>query len=302
MIMEAERRSISGQDVHAPYDDTDKNHEAIGVPSENVAEMWFDLLAGLSHEFRTPLSSIKGYATTLLREDVLWDATTQKQFLEIIVEEADHLEILITKLLNSTTFSWKGSLELNKERVFLPQTAKKVINDPAYHTKNHIFSSLFPGDFPPVSADPLLIEQVLRNLVENAVKYSNEHTLVVVKGEVMSGEIIVSVADQGIGISEEHLNRLFEKFFRVAKGKKSKGLGLGLPMARKIITSHGGRIWATSKPNEGATFYFSLPVDKAKPNSRQEVPSGDEKKPNLSGGRRASPCAFVKGKPSGKRL
>lgn len=237
-------------------------YQAGTLPPEDVDQMWSELVAGLSHDMRTPLSSIKGYATTLLRKDVTWDAATQEEFLKVIVEEADYLESLITKLLDSTTLSWKGEMELRKEPVSLPQLVTKVLSDPAYHRKQHTYATLFPPDYPRVEADPVLIERVLRNLVENAVKYSPENTLIVIKGEFSSSQVVVSVADQGIGIEEDHLNRLFEKFYRVTRGptKEPKGIGLGLPLARQIVTSHGGRIWAKSKPMEGAVFYFSLPL------------------------------------------
>lgn len=232
------------------------------LPSENVAQMWSEMLAGLSHDLRTPLACIKGYVTTLLREDVIWEPGDQNEFLKIIVEETDHIESLINNLLDSSTLSWKGDIELKKEPILLPHIVNKVLRDQSYRSKNHQFTVLFPEEFPFVNADPMRIEQVLRNLVDNAVKYSTENSEIIIKGEILSGEIIVSVADQGIGIGDEHLNRLFEKFFRVSDGiqAQQKGMGLGLPLARQILISHGGRIWARSKLNEGSTFYFTLPL------------------------------------------
>lgn len=141
----------------------------------------------------------------------------------------------------------------------MPKIVNKVIKDPSYLAKRHVFAVLFPEGFPLVEADPVRVEQVVRNLVENAVKYSAENTLIVIRGEVTPAEVVVSVADQGIGIADEHLNRLFEKFFRVANDNQQKGMGLGLPLARQIVTSHDGRIWAKSRLDEGSTFYFSLP-------------------------------------------
>lgn len=232
------------------------------LPSENMAQMWSEMLAGLSHDLRTPLSCIKGYITTLMRDDVTWDPATEKEFMNIIVEETDHIESLINNLLDSSTFSWKGEMELKKEPISLPRIVKKVLRDKSYHVKNHQFTVLFPEDFPLVEADPGRIEQVLRNLVDNAVKYSMDDTKIVIKGKVAPGEVVVSVADQGIGINSEHLKWLFEKFFRVTNGiqENKKGIGLGLPFARQILISHGGRIWAKSKVNQGTTLYFTLPM------------------------------------------
>lgn len=231
------------------------------LPSEDMAQMWSEMLAGLSHDLRTPLACIKGYVTTLLREDVTWDPVTQKEFLNIIVEETDHIENLINNLLDSATFSWKGEVELKKEPVLLTKIVNKVLRDPSYRSKNHQFTVLFPENFPFIEADPVRIEQVLRNIVDNAVKYSMENTRIVIKGDLAPDEVIVSVADQGIGIDDEHLNRLFEKFFRVTNGLQGhqKGMGLGLPLIRQVLISHGGRIWAKSKLNQGTVFYFALP-------------------------------------------
>jgi signal transduction histidine kinase len=114
---------------------------------------------------------------------------------------------------------------------------------------------------PIVDADPHRVEQVLRNLIDNAVKYSPGGGMIVIRGEVDETQVTISVSDQGPGIAPEHLNRLFDKFYRVESGlgRHVVGSGLGLPIARTIVESHGGRIWAESRPGEGSTFYFTLP-------------------------------------------
>ena len=114
-----------------------------------------------------------------------------------------------------------------------------------------------------MEADPDRLTQVLRNLLDNAVKYSPQGGLTVVRGEVQAGEAVISVADQGIGIAPEHLNRLFEKYFRVKAGQSRgvAGSGLGLPIARAIVEAHGGRIWAESRVGQGSTFTFTLPLN-----------------------------------------
>jgi signal transduction histidine kinase len=119
----------------------------------------------------------------------------------------------------------------------------------------------FPVDFPLLDLDPLRIKQVLRNIVNNALKYSPEGGLVVIRGEARLTDAVVSVADQGVGIAPEDLIPLFEKYFRV-KAPASQhvpGTGLGLPVARAIVEAHGGRIWAESKVGEGTILHFSLP-------------------------------------------
>jgi two-component system sensor histidine kinase VicK len=115
--------------------------------------------------------------------------------------------------------------------------------------------------FRSVDADPNRIVQVLRNLLDNAIKYSPNGGLVVVRGEARPNEVTLSVADQGEGIAPEHLNRLFEKYFRIKSGlgRHVVGAGLGLPISRTIVESHGGRIWAESQLHQGTVFYFTLP-------------------------------------------
>lgn len=157
----------------------------------------------------------------------------------------------------------------------LPRLTKNVTDDVARRSPNHRFLVDFPKEFPIVEADPDRVAQVLRNLLDNAVKYSPSGGLVVVRGEAREDEIVVSVADQGVGIAPEHPNRLFERFFRVKSGlgRHVVGSGLGLPIARTIVESHGGRIWAESQVGQGSTFYFTLPL---KDLSQQEAKRGAE--------------------------
>ncbi|MGD2103662.1 MAG: ATP-binding protein, partial [Anaerolineae bacterium] len=221
-----------------------------------------ELLSILAHEMRTPLTSIKGYSTALLLQEASFDSQTQREMLEVIDEECDTLESLVHDLLESSIID-AGLLRLEPQPVMLPKLSRESIDEIAHRTDNHRFMIDFPKDFPIVDADPDRIRQVLRNLLDNAVKYSPDGGLVVARGELTETEVIVSVADQGVGISPEHLNRLFEKFFRVDSGLDHHivGSGLGLPISRTIIEAHGGRIWAESAVGQGSTFYFTLPLD-----------------------------------------
>ncbi len=221
-----------------------------------------ELLSILAHEMRTPLTSIKGYSTALLLQEASFDPEAQREFLEIIDEECDTLESLVHDLLESSIID-AGLLKLEPQPVTLPKLSRESIDEIAHRTDDHRFMVDFPEDFPIVDADPDRIRQVLRNLLDNAVKYSPDGGLVVTRGECTEDEVIVSVADQGVGISPEHLNRLFDKFFRVDSGLEHHvvGSGLGLPISRTIVEAHGGRIWAESKVGQGSTFYFTLPLD-----------------------------------------
>lgn len=220
-----------------------------------------ELVSVLAHEMRTPLTSIKGYSTALLMEDAAFDPQTQREFLQIIDEECDVLQGLIRDLLEAAVID-AGLLSLEPQPTRLDRLATSVADDMSHCTPTHRFMVDFPRDLPIMDADPDRITQVLRNLLDNAVKYSPQGGLIVVRGETRGAEMVVSVADQGIGIAPEHLNRLFEKYFCIKAGASRgvAGSGLGLPIARGIVEAHGGRIWAESRLSQGSTFYFTLPA------------------------------------------
>ncbi len=223
-----------------------------------------ELISTLAHEMRTPLTSIKGYSTALLMEEADFSDETQREFLQIIDEECDILQDLIHDLLESSLID-AGFLKLELEPVMLPHLVKGVVDDIARRSPEHHFLVDLPPDLPIVEADPHRVIQVLRNLLDNAVKYSQAGGLVVVRVEVRADVVVISVADQGIGIAPEHLNHLFEKYFRIKSGlgRHVVGVGLGLPIARAIVESHGGNIWAESEVGQGTTLYFTLPYQPA---------------------------------------
>jgi len=227
-----------------------------------------DLISVLAHEMRTPLTSIKGYSTALLMDEIAFNPETQREFLQIIDEECDVLQDLIRDLLESSVID-AGLLKLELQPVKLERLTHDVMEDIAHRARRHRLLTDFPPRFPLVEADPDRIAQVLRNLLDNAIKYSPAGGLIIVRGEARPQEVVISVADQGVGISPEDLNRLFERFFRVQSGQHIVGSGLGLPISRTIVESHGGRIWAESQPGQGSTFYFTLP-------RRRDVESGGE--------------------------
>ncbi|MFH1928463.1 MAG: GAF domain-containing sensor histidine kinase [Chloroflexota bacterium] len=235
---------------------------------EEANRLKAELVSILAHEMRTPLTSIKGYSTALLMEEAVFSAETQREFLEIIDEECDVLQDLIHDLLESSIID-AGLLRLDPQPVRLPSLVRSMIEDTSHRAQGIRFLIDFPESFPILDADPDRIVQVFRNLLDNALKYSPQGGLVVVRGELRESEVVISVADQGIGIAPEHLNRLFEKFFRVKSGlgRHVVGSGLGLPIARNIVESHGGLIWAESQVGRGSTFYFTLPLR----NRKQEM-------------------------------
>jgi signal transduction histidine kinase len=220
-----------------------------------------DMMGTLSHEMRTPLASIKGYASALMLEGVEWDKAVQHDYLDIIVQESDRLAEIIADLLEVSMID-AGHLAITREPTMLPRLAQEIVDEIGHRAPRHRFLVSFPVGFPIVDADGGRLRRVLFNLLDNAVKYSAGGGLVVVQGQARDNEVVVSVADQGPGIAPEYLNRLFERFFRVkfVDGRHVVGSGLGLPIARNIVEAHGGRIWAESRLGEGTIVYFTLPL------------------------------------------
>lgn len=231
------------------------------VTREREADaMKSQLLSTVSHELRTPLASIKGFAATLLRQDVRWDETTQRDFLRIIEEEADRLTEIIDNLLDMSQLE-AGVLRVDKEPVQLRTLIRDVVDEMRMRTEAHWFVVDLPAALPRVSADSRRIRQVLHNLLENAIKYSKSGQITI-SCEVEDADVLVSVSDQGEGIPVEFLDQVFERFFQIdgASTRRIGGSGLGLSISRGIVEAHGGRIWAESTPGQGSTFRFTLPL------------------------------------------
>ncbi len=219
-------------------------------------------ISSVSHELRTPLTLIKGYSTSLLRQDVSWDREARREFLQIIDEKTDELRDLIDKLLQSAKLE-AGALKLEKEPLLMPRLAQKVVEDTATRAKKHKFALRFAPSFPVVEADVRYIEQALRNLVENAVKYSPEGSEIIIAGKVKKDRIVISVSDNGVGIPPEHQERVFERFYRLDSPivRGTSGTGLGLSITKGHVEAHGGEVWLKSTVGKGSKFYFSLPLD-----------------------------------------
>ena len=220
------------------------------------------LLSMLGHELQTPLSIIKGYSSTLAREEGKWDTGTLRQGLKVIEEESDRLSHVMNKLLLASRVS-AGALALEKEPVQLSSLASKVVRRLQTMTDIHTFEVDFEHDFPSVVVEPDLIEQVLSNLVDNAVKYSPRGGRITISGRREGKKVIVTVADEGIGIPMKKQEDIFKRFHQVDSGatRKSQGVGLGLYICKSIIEAHGGSIGFTSKFRKGSQFSFTLPLE-----------------------------------------
>jgi len=220
-----------------------------------------EVMAALSHQLRMPLSAIKGYSTALLLDEVDWSDDKRNEFLNYIDEECDSMQAMIAELLDSSLID-VGQLSIDPQPVRLPPLAHSIGLELQRRADKHQIIIDIPADFPIVDADTRWIKQVFRNILDNSIKYSPEGGLVVIRGEIREENVLISIADQGVGISPEDLIPLFEKYFRVnPHDLHIPGTGLGLPIARAIVEAHKGRIWAESKIGQGTTLYFTLPYN-----------------------------------------
>ena len=218
-----------------------------------------DFVSTISHELRTPLGFIKGYSTSLLREDTSWDAETQKEFLTIIDEEADHLSLLIENVLESARLQSK-TLPLR----FQPLRLDAVLRDVTARIRSRykdLDVSLDLDSSTALQADGVRIAQVFENMFTNAVKYA-PGAAVIVGLKQIGQSLIVSFMDNGPGIPAESLPLIFDRFYRV-RSDNATGTGLGLYICKQIIEAHRGKIWAESNPGQGTTFFIELPITQA---------------------------------------
>ncbi len=217
-----------------------------------------DFVSTISHELRTPLGFIKGYSTSLLRQDTTWDESTQREFLNIIDEEADRLTRLIEDMLESARLQSK-TLQFK----FSPVRIDALLRDVATRINTHHPDLKIIFDIkllPPVRGDAVRLSQVFENLFSNAIKYAPRSEITI--SVTSNGEKIrVAFADKGEGIPEDYLPFVFERFYRVPGERTVTGTGLGLYICKQIVMAHHGNIWVESELDEGTTFFIELPVD-----------------------------------------
>jgi PAS domain S-box-containing protein len=214
----------------------------------------------ISHELKTPVALIKGYVSTLRRDDAHWDRSIVQDSLQVIEEEADRLTELIENLLDASRLQ-AGGLAVQLSDVDLPSLSRRVMERMMTQAEQHQFIIDIPENFPIIVGDETRLSQVLINLVSNAIKYSPQGGVVKIAGEVRSQQVIVCVSDQGPGIAAGDIPHVFDRFYRASDASRTtKGAGLGLYLARAVIEAHGGRIWVDPKPGEGARICFSLPL------------------------------------------
>lgn len=232
-------------------------HPVSDLPGGPIRTEWIETL---SHELGMPLTAIKGYASALLLDEVDWSLAKRQEFLQLIEDECDLMEALLSDLLNSAIIDL-DTFSLDLQPLRLSQIARVIAEEMDRRTEKHRLIVDFPSNMPLVKGDARWIKQVFRNLLDNAIKYSPNGGLVVIRGEVRPTDVVISISDQGMGIPPEDSILIFEKYERAESylDREITGSGLGLPIARRIIEVHGGHIWVNSKINQGTTLSFSLP-------------------------------------------
>ncbi len=226
-----------------------------------VEDMRSTFLSMLGHQLQTPLAIIKGYTNTLSRTDASWDGGTLRRIFEAIEEETDHMSQLMNRLLLASRLE-TGELPMRRDQVNLGTLAEKVVGRISPNSGRRRFSVEFPADLPPVEGDPDLLEEVLVNLLDNAVKYSPQGGDVGVGGSIDNrGAVTVNVCDSGVGVPRWESRRIFERFHRAQNPNSShpRGIGLGLYICDEIMKAHGGRISVSDNPGGGSIFSLGFP-------------------------------------------
>jgi len=223
------------------------------------------ILSSVSHELRTPLSTIKAAASSLRGKEVSWDSPARAELVAAIDDEADHLNLLVGNLLDMSRIE-SGALKPRREWNILPEIVGSVLGRMKHLTVEHKLKIDIPESLPLIPVDYVQMEQVFTNLVSNSLKYAPANTTVSISAQMEEDTIYVQVSNQGPQVPPEHLERIFDKFYRVTAADRVTGTGLGLSICKGIIEAHGGRIWAENL-TDGLAFNFTLPLtwDGAKP-------------------------------------
>jgi len=233
---------------------------------KNIERMKSSFVAMASHELRTPLTAIKGFSSTLLEgvDDDLYSKEDQKEFLGIVVQECDRLRRLIDDLLNTSRIESGESLKPSYKRVDVRALLDKVITIQRQATHNHTLKLEAPDELPAIIADEDKLDQIMTNLLNNAIKYSPGGGDITLSAKIDDDHILFAVEDHGMGIPPEHLNKVFERFHRVDNedNRKIYGTGLGLYLVKHLVEQvHLGHIWVESEVGKGSTFYFTVPLE-----------------------------------------
>jgi two-component system phosphate regulon sensor histidine kinase PhoR len=230
--------------------------------TRGLERMRAEFMANVSHELKTPVTSIKGFAETLL-DGALYNHRSAEEFVNIINDEANRLSRLVNDILELSRIEFQ---EVKPQLMPLDLTLriKEIVDvmEPRFLKKGLSLKAIVPSHPVIVSADAHMIHQSVENLLDNSLKYTPEGGQVTITLLSEPEEAVVIVEDDGNGVPEEDLDRVFERFYRVDKTRSRKlgGTGLGLAIVKHIVSAHGGRVWAESELGRGSSFYISLPT------------------------------------------
>jgi two-component system sensor histidine kinase KdpD len=227
------------------------------------------LLSSVSHDLRTPLAVITGAASTLLEDEDRLGSAEQREMLRSIADEAGRLNRLVANLLAMTRLE-AGALEVKRS-----WHALEEVVGAALHRAEPLFGERpvrvrIPSHLPLVALDDVLMEQVVFNLVENAIKHAPSSQPIDIEARALGSEVELSVTDRGPGLAPGSEERVFEKFYRGESSHRSGGVGLGLAICRGIVEAHGGRLRGANRPDGGAAFTLTLPLDRDAPGIEPE--------------------------------
>ena len=217
------------------------------------------LFNSISHELRTPLSTIVGASSMLLDTDVEYNEETRRDLVESIQEGANRMERLVMNLLDTARME-SGMLHIKNDWCDIEDIVGAALQRIGETLRKYVIKAELPADLDLIRADFVLLEQVVANLVDNAMKYSPAGSTIVIAAVQEGERMKITVLDNGPGIPEEDLPHIFEKFYRAKHPRKIAGTGLGLSICKSIIESHNGQIWAENKKSGGAAISFSVPI------------------------------------------
>jgi two-component system sensor histidine kinase KdpD len=228
------------------------------------------LLSSVSHDLRTPLSVITGSASALIARDEVLTPSARKDLAETIYEESQRLNRLVRNLLDMTRLV-SGAVKVGKEWQAIEGVVGAALGRLEEQLRGRDVAVHVPPDLPPVPIDEVLVEQLLVNLLENAVKYTPPGSPIEISASKTDGAVAVEVADRGPGVPPELADKIFEKFYRLPRDTTGAGAGLGLAICRGIVEAHGGKIAVHDRDGGGAVFRFTLPIEGAPPEIAPEV-------------------------------
>jgi two-component system phosphate regulon sensor histidine kinase PhoR len=229
----------------------------------DFAQVRSEFVGNVSHELRTPLTSIKGFVETLL-DGAMENSAICRRFLTIIDDESERLSRLIDDLLTLSSLESKEKISRLKP-VCIARSMRNVMNilGPQISEKNLLVEFIYPRSLPYIKADEDLLNQVLINLLDNAVKYTPRNGRIIIRSRKVKSRVVTTFTDTGMGIPEESLTRVFERFYRVDKARSRSlgGTGLGLAIVKHIVESHGGEVFVNSEIGKGSTFGVGFLVE-----------------------------------------